>query len=165
MQTCTNCGTAYDGYACPSCGIAYGQANQQAPPPAYQQQPAYTPPPQQDQYQQQPAPYTPPPQQGQYPPPPGGAVYAPIPPAAQKTGPSKTLIVLLVVIAVVIASIAMAVMFIGVTNTFNDAVEVFTGDIITGSMSGAGTDDLYKILLAPGEVLSDPKIRFKCPIL
>ncbi len=153
MQTCTNCGTAYDGYACPSCGIASGQANQQAPPPAYQQQPAYTPPPQQDQYQQQPAPYTPPPQQGQYPPPPGGTVYAPIPPAAQKTGPSKTLIVLLVVIAVVIASIAMAVLFIGVTNPFNDAVEVFSGDVISGSMPGSGTDDLYEILLAPGEVL------------
>ncbi len=79
-------------------------------------------------------------------------MYAPIPPSAQKSGPSKTLIVVLVVIVVVIASIAAAILFIGVTNPFNDAVEVFSGDSITGTIS-TGSDDLYKILLGPGEVL------------
>jgi len=139
-----------------------GQSYQQQPPPAYNQeqppqqaygqQPAYAPPPQQDPYQQ-PA-YTPPPQEGQYPHSGQAPVYAPIPPAAQKTGPSRTLIVILVVIAVVIASIAVAILFIGVTNPFNDAKEIFDGDSISGTMSGSGADKLYKILLQPGEVVS-----------
>ncbi len=176
MQTCTKCGAAYEGYACPTCGITstqgyqepttYGQEQQKlclgcgqqilasynncphcGKSAAEVQQQTYTPPPPPPAPAAQPA-YTPPP-------PPGAApVYAPIPPPAQKkAGPSKAMIVLLVIIAVVIASIAMAVMFTVVTNPFNDAVEVFSGDIISGSMPGSGTDDLYKINLSPGEVL------------
>ncbi len=97
----------------------------------------------------------PPPAHDQYPPSSGQTpIYTPMPPTAQKAGSSKTLIAILVVIALVIASIAAAILFIGVINPFNDAVEVFSGDSISGTMPGTGTDDLYKILLEPGEVLN-----------
>ncbi|MDO9537094.1 MAG: hypothetical protein Q7J68_02110, partial [Thermoplasmata archaeon] len=145
MHTCTNCGAMFDGYACPSCGIIPQQSTQTAQPyygnQAAQQPPAYGP----QGYQAPPA-YQP---QGQYPAP----VYAPMPPVPPKSGHGKILIVLLVIIVVVIASIAGALLLMVVTNPFNDAIEIFNGDVIVDEMSGSGADDLYKIMLQPGEVL------------
>jgi PKD repeat protein len=76
-----------------------------------------------------------------------------MPPAPPKSGLGKMLLVILVVIVIVIASIAAAIFFLAVTNPFNDAVEIFDGDTVTGTISGSGMDELYKIELGPGEVL------------
>lgn len=183
MQTCTNCGTPYDGYACPRCGTLSGQ-NQSAAHPTYYQgnqpapvqnrvclgcgvqipsnfnncphcgrpvdrapassQPQYAAP-AQGQYVQQPGQYSAPPAYS--------PVYAPMPPAPPKSGHGKVLIVVVVVVVLIIAAIAAAVLFMAVANPFKNATEIFDGDTIEGEMSSSGADDLYKITLAPGDVL------------
>ncbi|MBU4032299.1 MAG: PKD domain-containing protein, partial [Candidatus Thermoplasmatota archaeon] len=157
MHTCTNCGTPFDGHACPRCGVmapqnAYGTQQ----PYNQSQQPAYYQPPPPQQYQapppqyQSPQPqYTPPPQYGQYLQP----AYVPIPPAPPKSGHGKILLVIAVVIIIIIASVAAAFLFLVVTNPFNDAQVINDGDSLTGTLSGSGVDSLYKIELDPGEVL------------
>jgi PKD repeat protein len=60
----------------------------------------------------------------------------------------------LVVIVVAIAGIAAAIMFMAVVSPFANAEEIHDGDTITGTIVGSGADDLYKIKLQPGEVVS-----------
>ncbi len=160
MHTCTSCGTFYDGYACPRCGTMAPQNNYGAQQPygGVQQPPVYYQPPPVQQYpaqnyQAQPPAYTPPPQypQDPYAPQP---VYAPMPPAPPKSGHGKMLLVIAVVIVIIIAAVAAAILFLAVTNPFNDAVEIFDGDTVSGNIAGSNMDDLYKIKLAPGEVLN-----------
>ncbi len=168
MQTCTNCGTVYDGYACPRCGtlgmnrtpqtrVCSGcgaqieasfnncphcgrPADQQYAPAQGQQYPPAR------EYQ------TPP---GYAPPPPAYAapVYAPVPPAPPKSSSGKTLMVVVVVVVVIIAALAAAIMLMPLASPFRNATEIFDGDTIGGEMPRSDADDFYKIKLSPGDVL------------
>ena len=180
MDYCPKCGTARVANVCSHCGHVfvdsrvqqtaqqqYGAPPQQQPVSYQQTQSSYPPAQQPPSYQpyQQPPPAYPPTSQyqqpqygqpsapGQYPPQPGQA-YPPMIPPAHKSGPSKTLIVILVVIVVAVAAIAAAVMFMSVVSPFNGAEVVHDGDTITGTIASSGADDLYKIKLQPGEVVS-----------
>ncbi|MFH0816404.1 MAG: PKD domain-containing protein [Methanobacteriota archaeon] len=177
MDYCPKCGTARTAKVCAHCGHAFvdagtyqpqqtyggaapaGYPTQQYQPAPYQsQQPPYPPSqPQEPAYQPYQAPpayqYPQPPSPGQYPPPPGQG-YPPMPLPSPKTGSGKTILVVLVVVIVVIAAIAAAIMFMAVVGPFASAKEIHDGESITGTIAGSGSDDLYKIKLQPGDVIS-----------
>ncbi len=165
MQNCANCGTPYDGYACPRCGTPSGINNVQSMnrvcigcgvqiPASFNNCPhcgrptGQTPAQPQETYYHPPPPQYPAPQA--YPAP----IYAPMPPSPPKSGAGKVIIVVAVVIIVIVAAIAAALILMVATNPFNSAREIFDGDIITGKLRTSGTDDLYKIRLDPGEVVT-----------
>ena len=142
MHTCTYCGTQFEGFLCPRCRMFAPYE------PDYRQQ----------HYTHQPDPYYPPPiQYTPYPtaPPPQAQQPMPSPvqhpPAPPKSKRRKTIGVLAVVAIVLFAAIGSTIFFMAY-DPFADAVEIFDGDIVTGSIAGPGVDVLYKIKLEPGEV-------------
>ncbi len=151
---CIHCGAEIQaGHQCQSCGgevlsshnhcIHCGAALER---PEVQAEPEDSDAPETQDYQPEPN-YAPPPPAYQDP------FYAPVPQAPPKSNPRKAMMAIAVAVVVVIAAIAAAVVFMEVSNPFNDAVEIFDGDTVQGEMLASDTDNLYKIQLGPGDVL------------
>ncbi|MDD4308087.1 MAG: PKD domain-containing protein [Thermoplasmata archaeon] len=162
MQTCSNCGTFYDGYACPRCGMRSaasepmvqtyrcvgcgggigadfrhcphcGKPVDRLPP---QSETIYVPQP------LNPDAYMAP-----------GPVSFPVTQAPPKSRSGKVLAVILVVAILIIAAIAASIMFTAGDSSFDSAIEISAGDTVDGTLSEAGVDIFYKVLLEPGDVL------------